>query len=101
MDPRQTELDYCRTKLNLEPLIIYKVTKAPFLESLREYCIDKDENFHLEIQYRDENSIATLYMTVGDLSDSISGNIGQCDFMNRDDLDDLEDKLAKRYIAKL
>lgn len=101
MDPRQTKLDYCRTKLNLEPRIINEVTKAPFLESLRQYCIDKEENFHLEIQYSDHDSTATLYMTVGDLSDSISGNIGPCNCMNRDDLDDLEDELSKRFIGKL
>lgn len=96
MDPRQKHLDYYRTKLNQHPWFIKTTTKAPFLESLRQYCIDNDIDFHLEIQY--DNNNATLYMTVDGSVESLSRDIGTCNFSNRDELDDLEDELAKKFM---
>ena len=97
MDSRQFELNRFRNKLGLSPWMIDKRTKAPFSESLREYCRYNDINYHVEVDC--SKKLVDLYMTVGNDTVTVSGKVGNQSMSYPDELDQLEDTAAKQLIS--
>jgi len=87
-------LNNFRAILGLKPISIKNVVKTPFADSLREYSMKNDVNFHVEIEYDD--NIATIHMTFMDNTTSVSGLVKSQSLTYPDDLDKLEEFAAKR-----
>ena len=97
MDSRQELLDEFRAKLKLERWIISESVKAPFAESLREYCRKNEFEFHVEVEY--EKCVATLYMTFDTHTVTVSGKVEHQSIKYPDELDNLEDLAAKHLVS--
>jgi len=95
---KQRDLDLFRDKLGLDQWTISENVKAPFAESLRQYCKKNGYEFHVEIDYTD--NFATLYMTCDRDIVTVSGYVDQQSLSQPDKLDMLEDSAAQKLIRK-